>query len=309
MRGTLFSELAAFVAVAEHKSFTKAAVQLGLALPTVSQTIKSLEERLGVRLLNRTTRSVALTEAGERLLVHMQPVLEGADQALEAVNAFRDKPAGLLRLLVVRPPALSLVAPLVPLFLQDYPAIQLEIAIEDSRIDMVTERFDAAIRIEARIEKDLITKRFFNGLDIIAVATPDYLEQAPRIKAPKDLQHHKCIRQRSPYDKIVQPWEFIRQREKIQVEVDGPFIVNDTQFAMSTVLNGLGIGYFPEPLVAPYLAEGTLIRILKDWSGRIDGLYLCYSSRRQIPMPLKVFMEFIEKNRQLIGSLPTIRMM
>lgn len=303
MRGTVFSELAAFVAVAEHRSFTKAAVQLGLALPTVSQTIRSLEERLGVRLLNRTTRSVALTEAGERLLIHMQPVLEGADQALEAINSFRDKPAGLLRLAVARPSALTLVAPLVPKFLDEYPAIQLEIAIEDSRIDMVTERYDAGIRIEGRIEKDLITKRFFRGFDVLAVASPDYLARAPAIKSPDDLHAHNCVRQRLPFDKSIQVWEFEKQRKKMDINVEGSFIVNDLQFALSTVLAGLGIGYFPEPLIIHHLKAGRLVPVFKDWCGHIDGLFLFYPSRRQIPMPLKVFMDFIEMNRELIGTL------
>jgi DNA-binding transcriptional LysR family regulator len=237
----------------------------------------------------------------------MQPVLEGADQALEAINSFRDKPAGLLRLTVVRPPAMTLMAPLVPLFLAEYPAIQLEIAIEDGRIDIVTERFDAGIRLDGRIEKDFITKRFFRGFDVLAVATPDYLARTPRLKMPQDLQAHNCIRQRQPFDKSLQPWVFHKQREKLAVDVDGGFIVNDLHFALSAVLSGMGIGYFPEPLIVHYLSEGQLVPVFKDWAGRTEGLLLFYSSRRQIPMPLKAFMEFIEKNRELIGTLRPIR--
>src|SRR6516165_1620003 len=304
MRGVIFAELSTFVAVAEQRSFTKAAVQLGVALPTVSQTVRSLEERLGVRLLNRTTRSVALTEAGERLLAHMQPVLEEVDQAVEAVNAFRDKPAGMLRLAVARPPAMALIAPLVPLFLSEYPAIQLEITIEDVRVDMVTGRFDAGIRTERRIEKDMITKRFVRPFSLLAVAAPAYLACSPRIKSPKDLHAHNCIRQRQSFDNSIQVWEFEKQGQRVEINVEGSFIVNDLQFALSTTLDGLGIGYFPEPLIANYLADGRLVPVFKDWAGQVSGLFLYYSSRRQIPTPLKVFMDFIETNRSRIGTLP-----
>jgi len=303
MRGTLFNELSAFVAVAEHCSFTKAAASLGLSLPTISQTIRSLEERLEVRLLNRTTRSVSLTEAGERLLTHMQPLLEGIETAIDAVNDFRNKPAGQLRLTVARPPALALVAPLLPLFLARYPAIELEVSIEDSRINIVSERFDAGIRVERRIEKDMIRKRFYSEFDIIAVASPTYLQKAGMPRAPKDLLAHNCVRERGIFDPGISAWEFQKQREKVKVDVTGSLIVNDMQMSLSAVLDGVGIGYYPAPLIAPYLKEERLVQVMKGWTWKSPGLFLYYSSRRQMPTPLKVFISFIDENKELIGNL------
>src|SRR5258708_29356571 len=173
MRGSQFAELSAFAAVAEHRNFTKAAAQLGISPPTLSQTIRALEERLGLRLLNRTTRSVALTEAGERLLGHLQPVLQGLDRAIEAVNAFRDKPVGAVRLTVARATAFSLVAPLVPEFLAEYPGIRLEIVADDRPGDIVSGHFDARIRIGERIDKDMIAVRVLDPYRHLALATPD----------------------------------------------------------------------------------------------------------------------------------------
>ena len=177
--GVQLAELTAFVAVAEHLSFTKAAVQVGVALPTMSQTIRSLEERLGVRLFNRTTRSVALTEAGDRLLLEIQPIITGIDHALESVNLFRDNPVGTLRLAVSRPAATRLLAPIIQPFLAEYPAIRLEVAVDDTHSDIVSGRFDAGIRVGHRVERDMTILRLLDEFRMLAVAAPDYLARHP----------------------------------------------------------------------------------------------------------------------------------
>jgi DNA-binding transcriptional LysR family regulator len=292
------TELTAFVAVAEHRSFTKAAAQVGIALPTMSQTIRSLEEQLGVRLFNRTTRSVALTEAGERLLAEIQPILDGVDHALESVNAFRDKPMGTLRLAASRPFATMLLAPLIAPFLAEYPAIRVEIAIDDTNSDIVSGRFDAGIRVVHRVERDMTILRIGDDFKILAVAAPAYLQTHAAPVHPRDLHSHNCVRLRAPYDQTIQNWLFARDGEQIETAVEGSLVVNDVDLMQSAVLDGVGIGYLPEQMAAPHLAQGRLVRVLEGWSRSIDGVFLYHPSRRQTPMPLMVFLRFIEAWRK-----------
>jgi DNA-binding transcriptional LysR family regulator len=288
------SELTAFVAVAEHRSFTRAAAQVGSSPPTMSQTIRSLEDQLGVRLFNRTTRSVALTEAGERLLAEIQPILEGIDHAVENINAFRDKPIGTLRLAATRPFATMLLAPLVQPFLAEYPAIRLEIAVDDTHGDIVSGRFDAGIRVGHRVERDMTILRIGDDFKMLAVATPAYLAGRPDLVHPNDLHAHNCVRYRMPWDGSVAAWVFTKGEEQIEIAVDGSLIVNDFDLWLSAVLDGVGIGYLPEPVIESYLAQGRLVALLQDWS-RTLTVFLYHPSRRQNPMPLQVFLRFIER--------------
>jgi DNA-binding transcriptional LysR family regulator len=292
------TELTAFVAVAEHRSFTKAAAQVGIALPTMSQTIRSLEEQLGVRLFNRTTRSVALTEAGERLLAEVQPVLAGIDHAVESVNAFRDRPMGTLRLAASRLFAMTLLAPLVAPFLAEYPAIRLEIAVDDTNSDIVSGRFDAGIRVGHRIERDMTILRIGDGFRILTVASPAYMQGREAPSHPKDLHAHNCINFRSPFDQALLPWLFTKGGEQIEVAVDGALTVNDADLWLRAALDGVGVGYLPEQIVRPYLDQGRLLPLLQDWSRTIDDVFLYHPSRRQTPMPLMLFLRFIERRRR-----------
>ncbi|MDB5482021.1 MAG: transcriptional regulator, LysR family [Caulobacteraceae bacterium] len=296
------AELTAFVAVAEHRSFTKAAAQVGIALPTMSQTIRSLEERLGVRLFNRTTRSVAVTEAGERLLSEVQPILEGLDHALESVNSFRDKPIGTLRLAVARSASAIVNAgramPLMQPFLEEYPAVRLEIFIEDAETDIVGGRFDAGIRVGHRIERDMTILRLADEFKVLAVAAPAYVARHPQPSAPKDLHAHNCIRFRTPWDGSISPWVFTKGNEHAEIAVEGSLIVNDLEVALSATLEGVGVGYLPEPMIASELAQGRLVVLLEDWSRTLPGVFLYHPSRRQTPMPLQVFLRFVEKWRR-----------
>jgi DNA-binding transcriptional LysR family regulator len=297
------NELTAFVAVAERSSFTKAAAQVGIALPTISQTIRSLEEGLGVRLFNRTTRSVALTEAGDRLLAEVQPILDGIDHALESVNAFRDKPIGTLRLAIDRSASQIMAAhgfaPLIRPFLAEYPAVRVEISIEDAHGDIVSGRFDAGIRAGHRIERDMTILRMTEDCRVLAVAAPDYLARHPKPATPQDLHAHNCVRFRAPRDGSTQPWGFTKGDQHIEIAVDGSLVVNDIEMLLRGVLDGSGVGHLPEPIVAPYLAEGRLVSLLEDWSITKPGIFLYHPSRRQTPTPLQVFLRFVEKWRKL----------
>jgi DNA-binding transcriptional LysR family regulator len=301
------TELTAFVAVAEHLSFTKAAAHVGVALPTMSQTIRTLEERLGVRLFNRTTRSVALTEAGDRLLAEIQPIIEGIDHALESVNLFRDKPIGTLRLAASRPSATRVLAPLIQPFLAEYPAIRLEVAVDDTNSDIVSGRFDAGIRVGHRVERDMTILRLLDDFRMFAVAAPDYLARHPAPSLPTDLYAHNCIRYRLPWDGSIQPWSFVKGRQRTEIAPEGSFTANDMDLALGATLDGVGISYLGEPLTAPHLAQGRLVALLEGWSCPMPGVFLYYPSRRQIPMPLLVFLKFVQKCRKRAGLLHQLK--
>jgi DNA-binding transcriptional LysR family regulator len=305
--GVQLAELTAFVAVAENLSFTKAAVQVGVALPTMSQTIRSLEERLGVRLFNRTTRSVALTEAGDRLLLEIQPIIAGIDHALESVNLFRDNPVGTLRLAVARPAATRVLAPIIQPFLAEYPAIRLEISVDDTNSDIVSGRFDAGIRVGHRVERDMTILRLLDEFRMLAVATPGYLARHPAPPQPKDLHFHNCIRYRQPWDGSFQPWLFNKGRQHSEISVEGSLIANDMEVVLSAALDGVGVAYLAEPLLATPLAEGRLVALLEGWCSTLPGVFLYYPSRHQIPMPLLVFLKFIESWRKRSGLLHRVK--
>ncbi|MBV8836187.1 MAG: LysR family transcriptional regulator, partial [Alphaproteobacteria bacterium] len=243
MRGTQFAELTAFVEVAEQRNFAKAAAQLGIAPSTLSQTIRSLEERLGVRLLNRTTRSVAPTEAGERLLGQLRPALDNVGRAIEEVNAFRDKPMGTLRLLAGRPIALALMEPLFGPFLEAYPEISLDIVSDDGRADLVEGRFDAGVRIGERIERDMIAVRIVPGIHLTCVAAPSYLARHAAPRTPHELRAHECVRFRTDWDGGVHAWEFHEDGKSFELVVNGRVIVNDLALVLRAAAAGAGIAY------------------------------------------------------------------
>jgi DNA-binding transcriptional LysR family regulator len=296
------TELSAFVAVAEHRSFTKAAAQVGVALPTMSQTIRLLEERLGVRLFNRTTRSVALTEAGDRLFTEVQPILEDIEHAIEGVNSFRDKPIGTLRLSVERPAAAILTAnrlpPLIQPFLAEYPAIRVETVLDDAHSDIISGRFDAGIRLGHRIERDMTIMRILDEFRVIAVAAPDYLANHPKPSLPEDLHAHNCIRYRSPWEGTILPWILTKGGRRIEIAVEGSLIVSDIESMLKNTLDGVGVGYLAEPMVAAHVAQGRLVALLDGWGHTLPGIFLYHPSRRQTPMPLEVFLRFVEKWRK-----------
>jgi DNA-binding transcriptional LysR family regulator len=221
----------AFLTVAERRSFAKAAVQLGISRSRLSETIRALEDKLSVRLLNRTTRSVAPTAVGERLLARLRPLLDDFDSALDSINAFRDKPAGRLRLTVLPPAANLMLAPLLSRFLAQYPAIDLEISIDAALTDIVAGRFDAGIRPGERVERDMIAVRIGEEMRGVLVAAPDYLARHPRPTTPRDLETHSCIRFRFPSG-VIAPWHFEKKGKQVEVAVEGRLTVNDEELAI-----------------------------------------------------------------------------
>jgi DNA-binding transcriptional LysR family regulator len=295
MRRHELADLTAFVAVARNRSFTRAATDLGLSPSTLSQTIRALEDRLNIRLLNRTTRSVAPTEAGEHLLALLKPALEGIERAVEGLNTFRDTPRGTLRLNVGRMPAMTVIAPLLARFIQEHPDINLEVAVDDSHSDIVSGRFDAGVRIGERLDQDMIAVRIGEEFRLVTAAAPSYIALRPAPARPQDLQSHACVRGRVPWDGTIHRWVFEKNGERLELAVDGPLIVNDLDLALRAGLDGVGIVHLPGDWVASDIAEGRLVRLLEDWSPSLSGFFLYYSSRRQIPAPLKAFIDFVQK--------------
>jgi DNA-binding transcriptional LysR family regulator len=294
MRGPGLAEMNAFVAVAEHRSFAKAAVQLDMSRSRVSETISALEARLGVRLLSRTTRSVAPTAAGERLLTRLRPLLDDLAGALDSINTFRDKPAGLLRLTVPPPVASFMLAPLLSRFLAEYPEIELGVSVDPALTDIVAGRFDAGIRMGERLERDMIALRIGEEMRAVAVAAPRYLERNPAPVAPADLGTHNCIRFRFPSGTIL-PWHFEKRGKQVEVAVNGSLIVNYEELAIRAAVDGIGVLYTAYGYTEPEIKAGRLVPLLEDWHGASAKVFLYYPSRRQVPAPLQAFIEFLRK--------------
>jgi DNA-binding transcriptional LysR family regulator len=295
MRGNQFAKLSAFMAVADHGNFTRAAAFLGIATPSLSLAIRSLEQELGVRLLNRTTRSVALTEAGERLLAQLHPLMDAFDQAVDSIHALHDKPVGTLRLAVSRFAALTLVSPLTTAFLAEYPGIDIEVCVDSSHTDIVGDRFDAGIRVGGRIERDMIAVRIGGDFRMAAAAAPDYLAKHPPIRTPEDLGAHNCIRYRTDYDGTIRPWLFEKDARPTEATVQGSLVVNDMSLVLDAMLRGLGVGYLAVEWIAQHVADGRLVTLLEDWSPTVSGFSLYYSSRRQVPAKLQAFIDFVRR--------------
>lgn len=303
MRGTEFAEISAFAAVAEHRSFSKAATQLGVSRSTLSQDLRALEERVGVRLLNRTTRSVTLTEAGARFLARVRPSLAVLATAVGELADYQQSPSGLLRLVVQPPVATFLIEPLLARFLREYPGIQLDVAVVKMPSDIVGEGFDAGIRLGEQIDRDMITMRVMGEVRFLVVASPDYLQRHPRPKTPRDLRHHDCIRNRLPNGAIF-GWDFQKNGKALHVAIDGRLIVNDIELSLRAVRDGLGLAYLLHDYIAADLEAGRLLPLLEDWSPRLSGFFLYYSSRRQLSGPLKAFIAFLKAEAAQRGVAP-----
>jgi DNA-binding transcriptional LysR family regulator len=295
MRGTQFAQLTAFVAVAEHRSFTKAAAHLGIKAPSLSQAIRDLEDNFGVRLLNRTTRSVALTEAGQQLLGNLSPALAGVDEAIEAVTEFRDNPAGTLRLTVHPIAAVTLIGPLVARFSAEYQDIRLDISVDAKRKDIVSERFDAGIHLGDSIAQDMIAVPIGGRIRLSTVASRDYLARHEAPLVPGNLQQHNCICYRGDTGQVARSWRFQKAGQQEEVAVDGSLSVNDLQFALRAGLDGVGIVQLPEAWVAPLVSDRQLVPVLEDWSPRWTDFCLFYSSRRHVPAKLRALVDFLRR--------------
>jgi DNA-binding transcriptional LysR family regulator len=279
-RGHL-DDLVAFLAVAREQSFTKAAARLGVSQSALSHIMRELEARLGVRLLMRTTRRVAPTAAGERLLNTLGPRFEEIEAELAAVSELREKPAGTIRISATEHAADTVLLPKLGKLLQDYPDIKIEIAIDYGLTDIVTQRFDAGVRSGEQVAKDMIAVRIGPDRSLAIVGAPSYFRKRPEPKRPQDLIHHNCINLRLPTHGGLFAWEFEKGGRELKVRVDGQFIFNTTAQMLSAALAGYGLACVPEGMMEPYVAKGRLKRVLADWCPPFSGYHLWYPSRRQ----------------------------
>jgi len=287
-------DLNAFMAVAEEKSFTRAAAKLGTSQSVLSHTVRRLEARLGVRLLTRTTRSVASTEAGERLLAALGPALDMIDCELVSLGDLRDKPAGTIRITTSEHAAQTVLSPVLERFLPKYPDIHVELNIDASFTDIVTDKFDAGVRLGEALAKDMIATRIGPELRMAVVGSPAYFANRPAPKTPQDLAEHNCINMRMPTSGGLYAWELEKAGREVRVRVDGQLVSNNPKSIVRAATAGLGLAFVMESSVASRVADGRLVRVLEDWCPPFPGYHLYYPSRRQ---PSAAFVLLVEALR------------
>lgn len=290
-----FNNLLWFLAVAEERSFTKAAARLGIAQSTLSHTIKRLETRMGIRLLTRTTRNVAPTEAGERLLRTLAPRIAEIEEEIAALTAFRDKPAGTVRITLADHALKSVVWPKLKPILGAYPDIRVEFSIDNGFRNIIEERFDAGVRLGESLEQDMIAVRIGPDWRLVAVASPDYLARHPLPRTPQDLVEHNCINHRQERAGGLYPWEFEQDGRELRVRVEGQLTFNSSLAMVDAILNGLGIGYVPEDLVEEHVRAGRMVLLLERWTPSFSGYYLYYPSRRQNSPAFAIIVDALRK--------------
>lgn len=286
-----FNNLAAFVAVAQERSFTRAAAKLGVSQSALSQTIKGLEERLGIRLLTRSTRSVSPTEAGDRLLATLAPRFEEIEQELGALSALREKPAGTIRITAGEHPATSVLQPALKRFLPDHPDIHVEIVVDYGLTDIVAQGYDAGVRMGEQVAKDMIAMRIGPDMRMAVLGTPDYFAKRGIPYHPQDLTSHNCINIRMPTYGGLYAWEFEKGGQELKVRVEGQVVVNQAVVRLASVLDGLGLAYVPEDQVLEHVSTGRLIRVLEDWCEPFPGYHLYYPSRRHASPAFALLLE------------------
>ncbi len=274
------NDLAAFLMVAQQRSFTKAAAKLGVSQSALSQTVRNLEQRLGLRLLTRTTRSVAPTEAGERLARTLAPRLDEISAELSALTELRESPAGRIRITADEHAANGVLWPALERFLPDYPDIAVEIDIDFGLTDIVAERYDAGVRNGEIIDKDMIAVPIGPEMQMAVVGAPTYFANRKQPRTPQDLADHRCINLRLPTRRGLYAWEFKKGRRELRVRVDGQLIFNSVGLMRKAALAGMGLAYLPGGEVEPHLKSGALVRVLKDWCEPFSGYHLYYPSRR-----------------------------
>jgi DNA-binding transcriptional LysR family regulator len=295
MRGSEFAELRAFVTVAEHGNFARAAKSLRISPSTLSQTIRELEERLGVRLLNRTTRSVSLTEAGGRLLARFKPAMEEMVAAVADARTLRDRPAGTVRLHASRSASSLMVEPRLGAFFEAYPDIVLDLTIDDAVTNIVAAGFDVAIRIGELLEEDMVAVKIGPDIRQLAVASPAYLARHGTPRAPSDLHAHRCINWRWPGTSGLYNWEFAQNGRWFSVAVNGPLIVSHRDAALSAALQGVGIAFWSEYALRDHIDAGRLVTLLEEFSPPFPGWHLCYPKQRHASAPVRAFVEFFRR--------------
>jgi len=293
------NDLAAFAAIASHRSFRKAADALGVSRSALSHAMLGLERNLGVRLLNRTTRSVSATEAGARLLAHLGPMLQDLDAALDTLANVRGTPSGTLRISANKSAARLLLREVVPPFLARNPDVDLDLVSEGRLVDIVAEGFDAGVRLAESVPQDMVAVRLGGDVRFVAVASPSYLDGRSAPATPHDLHHHRCIRQRLPSGKRYR-WEFTRHGQEITVDVPGVLTLDDAELMVEAAADGLGIAYVPESLAGGMVSSGRLVMVLEDWCPLIPGLVLYYPGNRHVPSTLRAFIDMLKETNRIV---------
>jgi len=287
--------LVPFLAIAKHGSFRRAAAELGVTPSALSHALRALETRLGVRLLNRTTRSVALTEAGQRLLARVAPAFRDIDDALDELNAFRDRPAGVLRINAARGAVRIVLLPIVARFLAQYPDVRIELTSEEALVDVVSAGFDAGVRLGETLAADMVATPIGPPHAFAVVGSPAFFTRHPVPQTPHDLRGLPCVRFRFASGQVYQ-WEFERDGAELTVDVDGPLSLTDMDLMVDAALTGVGLVYAFEQAVREHVARGALVRVLSDWCPRYPGFFLYYPSRQRQPAVLRAFIDFVRSD-------------
>jgi len=292
MRLNQLDGLLAFWKVAEHRGFSAAAAALEVSPSALSQAIRALEARLGTRLLNRTTRSVSLTEAGEAYLSRVGPALGDVLEAGEQLNALQGRPSGVLRINAARISIAMVLQPLLAGFLKTYPDVQIELTNDEGYIDIVERGFDAGVRLGESVQKDMVAVPLGGPVSVAIVASPDYLSRHPAPRHPLDLVHHNCVRFRFSGSGAIHRWELVVDRRIVEYEIGGSLTISDSMFSVEAALEGVGLAYTFEQLALPHIRAKNLKRVLNTFSPTFPGFYLYYPSRRQQPSKLKAFVDY-----------------
>lgn len=288
------TDLKAFQAVAEHRSFRRAADLMGVSRSSLSHTVRTLEQRLGTRLLHRTTRSVSLTESGERLLLRLSPLLSDLESILEDASSAEGKITGRLRINGSEGAVRLLLQTVVPRFLALHDGVELDLVAEGRLVDIVDQGFDAGVRLREAVPQDMIAIPVGHELRFLAVASPDYLRGRVVPKTPDDLASHQCIRQRLPSGKLYR-WEFQQHGQDVAVDVPGALTLDSSQLMVEAAADDLGIAYVPEPYAQDYLRDGRLVTVLEEWCPSIPGLFLYYPNNRHVPPSLRAFIDLLRE--------------
>ncbi|WP_295897851.1 LysR family transcriptional regulator [uncultured Bartonella sp.] len=291
-----YNDLAAFVLVAQEKSFTRAAAMIGVSQSALSQTIKALEERMGLRLLNRTTRSVAPTEIGEKLLSTLVPRFEDIKSSIDSLKQLREKPAGTIKISAGEHAALTILRPAFDKLLTQYPDINIELIVDYGLINIVEQRFDAGVRLGEQIDKDMLAVKIGPDMEMAVVGSPDYFKSHKIPEIPQDLINHNCIILRSTTTGGLFAWEFDNGKNEIKVHVSGQLVFNNLSLRLQAALRGHGLTYIPEDYVRKYIEQGRLTRVLKDWCVPFTGYHLYYPNRKNLNPALSLVADALRYN-------------
>lgn len=299
---TNLADIIYFLAIARHQSFRKAGLEVGISASALSHAMKGLETRLGVRLLNRTTRSVTLTAAGEELQELISSPVNDIGQALEALNRLRDAPAGRIRLNVLSDGAELLLGPVLPVFVDRYPDIEVDLTVTNKMVDIIGDGHDAGIRFGGTVPEDMIAQRLSPDVAWAVVGTPGYLEQFGTPMHPKDLLGHRCLRIRLGNSRLYH-WQFAKDGQQIEIDAPGAITLDETRVGVALATRGAGLMYVPAAIVERHIEQGSLTRVLEDWTHYDPGFHIYYSSFRQVPVGLRLLIELI-RELQPMGALP-----